>query len=97
MTILQFLATTVAGGFYVFLMAYAANMATVPATRFLFKKWNRPISEKKLGKNKTWVGTVAGFLAAMFVAFAENVLNAKYPIPEYLHLETLYHIPWPLL
>lgn len=99
MFIIDFLLATVVAGFYLFLIVYVANMVPVGASSYFRKRgwWNRPVWESLLGKNKTWVGTTAGLLAALAAAFAENELNLWSSAPKYLRLEGVYKLPWPLL
>lgn len=56
--------------FYLMLPAYAANM-TPPVTRFL-PVWNAPISKRWLGSHKTVLGTTAGVLVALLIAFVQS-------------------------
>ncbi|MBI4088001.1 hypothetical protein HY418_01295 [Candidatus Kaiserbacteria bacterium] len=99
MFLINFLTATVVGGFYLFLIVYIANMVPVGASSYFRKRgWpNGPIWKSLFGENKTWVGTGSGLLAAMVTAFAENGLNAWFDIPKYLHMESIYALPWPLL
>lgn len=77
MSLWQFFVTTVVGGFYLFLPAYFANMVPVGASSLArrFGLPNPPVWEKSLGKNKTWVGTSAGFVAALVVAGVQAQLT----------------------
>lgn len=96
MSFLALFSISLAGGLYVFAIAYAANMAPIPAAK-AFARWNKPIWEKRLGGNKTWLGTIGGLLAGMIVAYGEHELNRRLAVPERLHLENLYVLPWPIL
>ena len=95
MTTLEFLFVTLVGGFYLFLPAYAANMAPVGASSFFRRMgwWNAPIWEGKLGKNKTWVGTIAGLTAAVIVAGIQARLSST-PFFENLRPVVINDHPW---
>ena len=99
MPVVSFLLVTVVAGFYLFLIVYVANMVPVGASAYFRKRgwWNAPVWEGLLGKNKTAVGTTAGLLAALATAFVEHVFNDWSDAPKYLHLESVYALPWPLL
>lgn len=99
MFIIEFPLITIVAGAYLYLLAYTANMAPVAASAYFRKRgwWNRPVWERLLGKNKTVVGTVAGLVAAVAAAFVENELNVWFGLPKYLHLESVYRLPWPVL
>ncbi|RJR14117.1 CDP-archaeol synthase [Candidatus Parcubacteria bacterium] len=78
MSLFEFFGLSVVGGFYLFLPAYFANMVPVGASSLArrFSLPNPPIWEAKLGKNKTWVGTLAGFVAAVVVAGIQARLSS---------------------
>ena len=57
---------------YFFLPAYFANMAPVLVRKIKF--CDKPIWEKKLGKNKTWRGLIAGTLTGGLVFFIQKII-----------------------
>jgi CDP-2,3-bis-(O-geranylgeranyl)-sn-glycerol synthase len=56
---------------YFFLPAYIANM--MPALLIKVPYLNKPIWEKKLGKNKTWKGLVAGMIFGGLVFLLQKI------------------------
>lgn len=93
---LEFLGVTIFAGLYLFLPVYAANMAPVPASK-IAGRWNRPLWEARLGKNKTLVGTSAGLLAGLLVVFVESELDKRFSILAGLRPEGVRIVSWPLL
>lgn len=54
--------------------AFVAN--AVPVVIFPFvRQWNRPIWEKGLGSNKTWIGLVSGILAGVLAGWLQISLT----------------------
>ena len=95
MSFWQFLFVTIVGGVYLFLPAYVANMTPVGASSLARRLGipNPPIWEARLGKNKTWIGTAAGFVAAIVIAGIQAEL-ARVSIFEQLRPETVNEHPW---
>lgn len=61
---------------YFMLPTYFANMAPVFG-RFVFKRFNHPISKRLCGEHKTWKGLILGVLAAIIVSFIQYKLNIQ--------------------
>lgn len=62
-----------AQAFYFFLPAYAANMAPVFA-RVLGLPFDKAVSVRFFGENKTWRGFVSGYFFALFILYMQKLI-----------------------